>query len=487
MSRERDTTPYIILLGDVGTGKSTIVEKLTGVTGKSSDSSTSFTKSSEVFEIFDGSILICDTPGANPLEERFEHNIHIAHAMNFKPVTCVLIVAKADPRMENTVQSIRQYVNRLLPKSFPEHLRGVCITHMDKVKKWTKSDIEPYLRDQLSIKNVVCSSFDTSQETLRNDLLDHCIVGNQAVKLNITSDMFLKLFDISSDNKRVLTTSQEEIERFEAMKNDFEEQSKTYPVDDQMSLTFEFNAWISQQYVEAQQRFSEKNNFTLYGPNMTSEAGHIANLSNQLLGFVQAVRMKTSAYLKDTAADFRKCPHCGLLWTKVEGCQGQTTCGARPYREKSDHAKDKDKMANFTFSWDEKSKRLSIRKNEKKSGCAFEATQKESPRGCLKPITWTEMEPVTDIPDEVKSCKDPYMGDLDQLPDNAKERFANKYNAGLDTLERLVVRRVVAQAQNGLANIDINVLFAGACEIVRQHPGVFIIVLVAVLVWSSFR
>ena len=57
MSRARDTTPYTILLGDVGTGKSTIVEKLSGVTGKSSDSSTSFTKSSEVFEIFDGIFL----------------------------------------------------------------------------------------------------------------------------------------------------------------------------------------------------------------------------------------------------------------------------------------------------------------------------------------------------------------------------------------------------------------------------------------------
>ncbi len=29
---------------------------------------------------------------------------------------------------------------------------------------------------------------------------------------------------------------------------------------------------------------------------------------------------------------FRKCPHpgCGLVWIKVEGCDGPTTCGARP-------------------------------------------------------------------------------------------------------------------------------------------------------------
>ena len=41
--------PYVVLFGDVGTGKSTLVEKLTGAEGHSSDGSVSVTATSEVF------------------------------------------------------------------------------------------------------------------------------------------------------------------------------------------------------------------------------------------------------------------------------------------------------------------------------------------------------------------------------------------------------------------------------------------------------
>ena len=42
---------YVVLVGDVGSGKSTVGEKLTGVEGRSSDSSTSFTTEMAVFQV----------------------------------------------------------------------------------------------------------------------------------------------------------------------------------------------------------------------------------------------------------------------------------------------------------------------------------------------------------------------------------------------------------------------------------------------------
>ena len=91
-------TPYIVLLGDVGAGKSTIVEKLSGETGRSSDASSSVTKSTETFTVPDGSLIVADCPGSNAIEDKLGHNLWIAAAFNFRPVSKVIIVVKADTR-----------------------------------------------------------------------------------------------------------------------------------------------------------------------------------------------------------------------------------------------------------------------------------------------------------------------------------------------------------------------------------------------------
>ena len=87
----KSSAPYVVLIGDVGSGKSTIVEKLTGEKGRSSAARQSETSAAEVFETHDGSLIIADTPGSNAMTDQFEHNLHIAHALNLRPVTCILI------------------------------------------------------------------------------------------------------------------------------------------------------------------------------------------------------------------------------------------------------------------------------------------------------------------------------------------------------------------------------------------------------------
>lgn len=43
------------------------------------------------------------------------------------------------------------------------------------------------------------------------------------------------------------------------------------------------------------------------------------------------VRTEALAYQNDHGVtDLRKCPHCGLIWAKIEGCSGDTECGNRP-------------------------------------------------------------------------------------------------------------------------------------------------------------
>ena len=428
-------------MGDVGTGKSTIVEKLTGAIDRSSDSSMSKTKESEVFEIYDGSIIICDTPGTNPVSERFEHNIQLAHAFNARPVTCLLIVAKADTRMENTVEQIERYMDRL-PTDFPEKLIGICVTHMDAVN-WTREKLVPLLKKQLDIDTVLCSSLVTLPEDFKNDLLEQCVFDREAMRLNIDSEKFLLIFKISNTNRKVMKMSKEEIERFSQMDKDFKEKLQAMGEADQMSLTFEFNAWLSEEYIKTQKRFSDKNGFTLYGPNMASEAGHVSNLSSQLFKTLRMVRDKAAKYLKQVEdVDFRECPHCDLVWTKVEGCEGETTCGSRPSTKEPDTSTISGETANFLFEWDSGAYKLNITKKGKKEKKKHVAKQAAKAEGCGKKISWKDMKPAKNIPCEVKARDEPYMGDVKQLPEDAQKRFDNKFTAKLDSLAKLEIQVV---------------------------------------------
>ena len=51
-----------------------------------------------------------------------------------------------------------------------------------------------------------------------------------------------------------------------------------------------------------------------------NEAGHVANMTNQLRAILYDVRMETMGYAKncDMEGFLRKCPHCGEVWTLGE-------------------------------------------------------------------------------------------------------------------------------------------------------------------------
>ncbi len=104
--------------------------------------------------------------------------------------------------------------------------------------------------------------------------------------------------------------------------------------------------------LESKKRMAAKMDFTFMGDNAENEAGHIANMVNQVflpvhyinyvLSFLKCACLQLRMILFDVRTEalayqsshgvsqLRKCPHCGLIWTKIEGCDGATRCGERP-------------------------------------------------------------------------------------------------------------------------------------------------------------
>ena len=425
-----DRSSYVILMGNVGAGKSTLVEKVTGETGISSAASTSATKSCDIIQSADDSLILCDTPGTNPICNRFQSNLEIAHALNFMLVDLILITVKADVRIESVAKVLSEYMECFLPEDFPPDLIGFCITHMDKVT-WGEDELIQCLKLDLGIEKAIFSSPEKESETLAQEIKDACL-KNQPVEIYVDSEMFLQLFKINNNEVKILRETRKEVVKFEKLKQDFYGEQKRYSKNDQKDMIFEFQAWMCDEIIETQKRFSRNNNFSFSGgPETANEAVHIANLTNQLRQILRDVRIEAMQYHVDVETDFRKCPHCGQIWQKIEGCQGDTFCGQRPSEHlKYDHV-DGAKMATFSFSWNEIFQKLFTRRIPRKGRNARRNMSNRSDTagkhiGCGKTINWSKMAPVK-VPKDFYEADPTSTKDIKPIQRNQGETWNKHY------------------------------------------------------------
>ena len=405
---------YVVLVGDVGTGKSTLVEKLTGETGRSSNASESATRSSEAFYVPDGSLIISDTPGSNSRKERLQHNIWIAGAFNFRPVSKLFIVVKADTRMDSVIDNVRKFADCFL--ELPMELVGVIVTHMDTVE-WTESSFSSAVSEDIGIDTVVYSAPSTSGNKILSDILATC---GKKHELKVDNENFLKLFKIHNHHRKILETTSDEVTRFRAIKRAFDIERLAYGNKDQVDLAFEFQAYMSDEITRAQKRMSEKNSFTFSGEKAANEAGHIANMANQLRVVLFDIRTECLKYQSDqNASELRKCPYCGQVWAKVEGCEGQTTCGKRPSALNDMRSSEFSVLSTYTFAWSGGNLRIE-KSGEKKVSSSVDPRNRESipGGGCGKSITWNEMAKA-DVPPEFNEATKISTGDIKVVPSNA--------------------------------------------------------------------
>ena len=101
------------------------------------------------------------------MKDKLEHNQWIAAALNFKPVSKVFIIVKADMRMANVCDGIRKYSDRFIELE-PDAI-GVLVTFMDTVD-WSKQQMKEAIEEELGFKDVVFSGKNYSASSLLNDI-----------------------------------------------------------------------------------------------------------------------------------------------------------------------------------------------------------------------------------------------------------------------------------------------------------------------------
>ena len=412
-------SPYVVLIGHVGTGKSTIVEKLTNERNRSGSSSKSVTTSSEVFWTFDGRMVICDTPGTNPEADKFTHNVQIAAALNFKPVSRLLIVVKAETRMANPLDRIREFASDLI--DLPDEVVGAVVTHMDTVS-WFPQELRTCVREELGIDCLIFSGTHVSKQTLLNEIKASC---TQTFNLRIDHGNFLKLFKIGKTKRNIIRQIRDEVEAFTDIKNQFREGRKIYKGKDEIDLIFEFQAWMGDLIELAQKRISEANGFTFYGKEAESEAGYIANMTNQMRLVLYDLRLEAAGFQSaHGAGDARRCIYCNEVWIKVEGCDGATTCGSRPSQKPADvRSPEFSVLGTYSFRWT--NKKLAISKHGNRH---IQHKHYNAKIGCGRSINWSQM-PKVPLPADLVRVIKPVRMDEVPILSSAVPGASNWHNA----------------------------------------------------------
>ena len=296
---------------------------------------------------------------------------------------------------------------------------------MDMVD-WTEKEFIPRIDAELGIDTVVFSWISTKCETLLQSILKTC---KEEHNLTVNDENFFKLFKIHNSHRKILQSTSDEVKNFSEKKKAFDEARKAFSGKDLVDLVFEFQAYMTDEIVQAQKRMSEKNKFTFDGDGAANEAGHVANMVNQLRMVLYDIRTECLGYQSEHGvSELRKCPYCSTIWTKVEGCEGDTTCGKRPSAVNDFRDSAYAVLGTFSFRWLGNGN-LEITKSGGKT--VKSEVSSSSGIGCGNTINWKKMATVT-VPSEFSETVKVGTSDIKVLPPTAsgfKEQLSDKIGA----------------------------------------------------------
>jgi len=169
-------------------------------------------------------------------------------------------------------------------------------------------------------------------------------------------------------------------------------------------MVFEFQAWITREIETVRTQVSKDLGFTFIGKNQANELGHIAGMVNQMKNVLFDIRTIALGYQtkwnngSTGQLELRKCLYCGVVWTKVWGCDGATYCGQKHSGAENIDASHY-KFATYSFNYNENATTddaiLTVVKNGERNFSRDERVGNTTMwgAGCGRAISWGTMTP----------------------------------------------------------------------------------------------
>lgn len=413
--RIKRSTNNIILFGEVGSGKTTLINKLCGVNLLTKEDGYSCTRNAQFASTSDNSLVI-DFPGLSAAEEIVKHLKIQKSTLSVIPVRIICFIIKYERYDLIQKKAIQMF------KIFYEHKENICIiiTFSERLNSTQKNEIEFIFKSKLKIpnQNVIFSSKNTSSSQILSKL--NVIKNNVS---NIDSIKFSErhlinsagtdsiAFEIYALREKYIAEYKNAVELFREEFNKSKEYSLKFALyysfrDYKDNLVDNYAELVKKEVTDTDTAIVEIITFNneLYEPfNKITER------------FEKEMKTESLSFNSGDDNRYKKCPNCGRIWFKVKGCNSMK-CGNRTKKKDIFFGRFKTYLVSFTG----KIFRIITLKDEQvDSGIDNEfygPTQDENeknkfrglkhqiiPEGCGSNLNWSTLEDVTDkVNEELK-------------------------------------------------------------------------------------
>ena len=336
--------PTGILMGRTGSGKSTLVNMLCGTKHQCGAGSGSITRNLFRNDVNCGenSFSLIDTPGTNSQSETYKHAYLLKQGLTATPINTIFILTKYESRFDTMLE---YYYESEQPVYNYERKIVLMISHWDLSKEAEKEFVEICKIFEGYCSNVICYSEQSCESDVAN-LMYNCLSNMEREQIQINDKDFFFNFNVAEMKLR----TKRSFDQYRRKANEiFENYSEDVIYADQNTdedekdevlhmLIVEFKNEMERLLEEFRQEhgaeMNELDHYMFY-IKMEKETVKLCD------SFVEKVTPFMSYNLFDNEDPrnlIKKCPNCGLIWFKTEGCDGSTHCGNYEFENYFDYA-----------------------------------------------------------------------------------------------------------------------------------------------------
>ena len=321
----------VVLFGSVGNGKTFILNKACGSDYLTADSGYSCTRNIQFEYSLRHDMVIIDFPGLNAVQDIIGHLKVQKTALSAIPVRMICFVIKYSPRHDDFERELGQMLS-----IFDNYIKNILIiiTKSEDVTDVKKSDIKFIFENKFGLKNVLFTSKKTNGYNLCDDL------NKFKSKMENIKQILIKTRDLakvvpSLYNKDMAKEREIFEDKFyDALDLFKKEVENAQDPDLKRALYFafkDFKTFLLEEYT------NEIRHKKINGkePDMDSVIVEVLMFDNKIFNefdefrkqIESQIEIKSSIYNEEYNR-FKKCPHCGLIWFKMKGCDS-VQCGKR--------------------------------------------------------------------------------------------------------------------------------------------------------------